>query len=127
MADPQHLAMIQGVITRMASNSFLIKGWTVTVVAGLSAFATDKSDASFALIAVVVVVVFALLDAYYLALEKAYRDLFTTHAAQEGATEWAMEADAVRVGDIMAALSRPAVWLLHGVALVAAIVVAATA
>ena len=28
-----HLEMIQAVITRMAGNSFLIKGWSVTLVA----------------------------------------------------------------------------------------------
>ena len=29
----RHLEMIQAVITRMASNSFMLKGWAVTLIA----------------------------------------------------------------------------------------------
>ncbi|MGX1266794.1 hypothetical protein RKD55_004738 [Rossellomorea marisflavi] len=35
----RHLELIQNVMSRMASNSFLLKGWTVTLVVGLLAFA----------------------------------------------------------------------------------------
>jgi len=35
LAHPQ---MIHGVINRMAGNSFLLKGWSVTLVAALRAF-----------------------------------------------------------------------------------------
>ena len=34
-----HLQMIQAVITRMAGNSFMVKGWTVTLVTALFALA----------------------------------------------------------------------------------------
>jgi len=30
----KHLEMLQVVISRMAANSFILKGWTVTLVAG---------------------------------------------------------------------------------------------
>ena len=41
----KHLEMIQGVINRMASNSFLLKGWTVVLVSALFALAAnDKID-----------------------------------------------------------------------------------
>jgi len=30
-----HLGFIQGAINRMGNNSFLVKGWTVALVAGL--------------------------------------------------------------------------------------------
>ena len=33
----KHLQMIQGIINRMASNSFALKGWSVTLVAGIFA------------------------------------------------------------------------------------------
>ncbi|MEN9503463.1 MAG: hypothetical protein RI964_2748 [Pseudomonadota bacterium] len=35
----KHLEMLQQVITRMASNSFLIKGWSITLISALLAFA----------------------------------------------------------------------------------------
>ena len=31
----KHLELVQSVINRMASNSFMLKGWAVTLVAGI--------------------------------------------------------------------------------------------
>ena len=31
----KHLELIQGIINRMAGNSFMLKGWAVTLVAGI--------------------------------------------------------------------------------------------
>lgn len=39
-----HLEMIQGVISRMASNSFALKGWAVTLVAGIFALSSKDAD-----------------------------------------------------------------------------------
>ena len=46
-AEIAHLQMIQAVITRMASNSFLIKGWSVTLVAALFALAAANTNGVF--------------------------------------------------------------------------------
>ena len=40
----KHLEMVQGVINRMASNSFMLKGWAVTLVAGIFALAGKDTD-----------------------------------------------------------------------------------
>ena len=42
-----HLKMVQAVITRMAGNSFLIKGWSVTLVAALFALAAAAYQPAF--------------------------------------------------------------------------------
>lgn len=39
-----HLGMIQGVINRMASNSFALKGWAVTLVVGIFVLAGKDAD-----------------------------------------------------------------------------------
>src|SRR4051812_3806111 len=114
---PEHLALIQGVITRMAGNSFLIKGWTITLVAGLTALAADKSDRSFAWIAVAVVIVFAFLDAYYLALERAYRTLYADVLADRNTDAWTLDGGNVGPAAVLKGLSGFAVWPLHGAAL----------
>ncbi|WP_435354079.1 hypothetical protein [Morganella morganii] len=44
-----HLGFIQGVINRMGSNSFMIKGWCVALVAAIFALSADKANSSFAL------------------------------------------------------------------------------
>lgn len=71
-----HLPLIQGVINRMGNNSFLVKGWTVTLVAAIFALAATGSNQHFILIALIPIVVFWFLDSYYLKQEKLYRELY---------------------------------------------------
>lgn len=72
----KHLELIQGVINRMASNSFLLKGWAVTLVAGVFALVSQDTDKIFFLVAYIPIIVFWWLDAYYLLQERLYRSLY---------------------------------------------------
>lgn len=72
----KHLELIQGVISRMASNSFMLKGWTVTLVAGIFVLAGKDTDKLYFLVAYIPVIVFWGLDAYYLLQERLYRSLY---------------------------------------------------
>ena len=76
--DVNHLNMIQGVVNRLAGNSFTIKGWSVTLVAALLGLAVNNVNPWLAMIALIPAIAFWLLDAYYLMLERRYRKLFTT-------------------------------------------------
>ena len=71
-----HLEMIQGVINRMASNSFMLKGWAVTLVAGIFALAAKDADKLYFIITYVPIFVFWGLDAFYLRQERLYRKLY---------------------------------------------------
>ena len=72
----KHLELIQEVIKRMASNSFLLKGWTVTLVVGILALASKDTDKQYFWIAYIPILMFWLLDAYYLQQERLYRSLY---------------------------------------------------
>lgn len=72
----KHLEWIQGVINRMASNSFTLKGWAVTLVAGIFALANTDADKIYYLVAYIPILIFWGLDAYYLLQEKSYRALY---------------------------------------------------
>lgn len=72
----KHLELVQGVINRMANNSFLLKGWAVTLVAGIFALAGKDTDKLYFLVAYIPVIVFGGLDAYYLLQERLYRSLY---------------------------------------------------
>lgn len=72
----KHLELIQGVISRLAENSFLLKGWNVTLVAALFALAAQGTDITFAFIAPFAALAFWGLDAYYLRQERLYRQLY---------------------------------------------------
>jgi hypothetical protein len=56
-----HLGFIQGIITRMGLNSFLLKGWSVTLVAAIVALSTKQADRRFVLLALFLVAVFGCL------------------------------------------------------------------
>ena len=72
----KHLEFIQGVINRMAGNSFLLKGWTVTIVSALFVLVGSHADRRLLSVVLLPVIVFWGLDAYYLRLERLYRALY---------------------------------------------------
>ena len=69
----KEIDLIQECIKRMASNSFFIKGWNITVVAACITM-VDKYEAPSGYIAAVVAcLAFWWMDTYYLRLERMYR------------------------------------------------------
>jgi hypothetical protein len=72
----RYLEMIQGVVTRMESSSFFLKGGTVTLTAGVLALSSTGLHRMFVSIAFMAIVVFWGLDSYYLSLERRFRRLF---------------------------------------------------
>ena len=46
----KHLEMIEGIIERMGSNSFQLKGWAVTLVSVIGALSAQGSDKRFFLL-----------------------------------------------------------------------------
>ena len=72
----KHLELIQAVISRMASNSFRLKEWTVVLVSAILFLAARENSGDIALIGLVPAVLFWGLDAYYLRQERLYRALY---------------------------------------------------
>lgn len=72
----KHLELVQGVVNRMSNNSFLLKGWAVTLVAGIFSLASKDADKLYFLVTYVPVIVFWGLDTYYLHQERLYRSLY---------------------------------------------------
>ncbi len=87
----KHLEMIQAIITRMNSNSFMLKGWAVTLVAGVFALASKESNEFYFLIAFIPSIIFWGLDAYYLLQERLYRSLYNiVRALDENDVDFSM-------------------------------------
>ncbi|OAN78204.1 hypothetical protein A8B82_10700 [Sulfitobacter sp. EhC04] len=72
----KHLDFIQATISRLAQNSFQIKGWTVLSVSAVLAIAFRESSSGAAILALIPTIMFWFLDSYYLALERIYRSMF---------------------------------------------------
>ena len=74
--NDKHLSLIQGVVNRLAGNSFALKGWSVTLVSALLALAAKDADACLVAIALLPALTFWGLDGYFLAQERLYRGLY---------------------------------------------------
>lgn len=68
-----YLQMIQNIITRMAENSFKIKGWAIGVMLAIFSFAGTQGDERCILFTIFPLLVLWGLDTYYLQLERKYR------------------------------------------------------
>ncbi len=112
----QHLSFIQGVISRMNSNSFSMKGWMVAIVSALAAvYASDSFNPCgylYFVVAIPVVFVFCGLDAYYLKMEKQYRKLYDNVVENTAETDFCMDASSFDVS-FCQALKSPSVWVLY--------------
>ena len=90
----KHLEFIQAAISRMATNSFLFKGWAITIAAALSAFASVETKTVLLLIAVISTIMFWALDGYYLWLERGFIRLHSQVALKnEGEIDFSMRID----------------------------------
>jgi len=72
----KHLEFIQAIITRMASNSFLLKGWGVILVSALFALASKDQSRYFIYLAYFPAIAFWILDGYFLWQERLFRKLY---------------------------------------------------
>ena len=72
----KHLEFIQNIITRHNTNSFQIKGLTVTIVSALLAVYASNDNLAFLWISIIPTILFWFLDSYYLQLERKFRGLY---------------------------------------------------
>ena len=72
----KHLEFIQGVINRLASDSFRLKGWSVVLVSALFVLSAREGRPELVSMAFVPVFVFWGLDGYFLWQERLFRALY---------------------------------------------------
>jgi hypothetical protein len=76
----KEIDLIQGIINRMSQNSFLLKGWAITIIVAVLALSKDtiviKDITYFSLILLIPLLVFWYLDAFFLHKERCYIKLY---------------------------------------------------
>ena len=72
----KHIDIVQSTISRMAQNSFAIKGWTITVLVGLFVFLQKDNFRNNMIIYLIPIIFFWVLDSYYLWQERLFRKLY---------------------------------------------------
>jgi hypothetical protein len=93
----KHLEMIQSVIERMGNNSFLIKGWSITLVSAIFVIAIQDKDKVTALWTLFPALIFWFLDGFYLWQERLLRSLYDrVRLLDEKKIDFSMDASQVR-------------------------------
>ena len=76
----KEIDLIQNIINRMAHNSFLIKGWALSIIGVMLAIIRDSIFTPKGLLLLYIIlfltITFWYLDAYFLKIEKQYRKLY---------------------------------------------------
>lgn len=74
----KEIDLIQDCVKRMANNSFLLKGWTISLVGIIIALADKKIDKIFlGIITLSITIIFWGLDTYFLRIERMYRKMYS--------------------------------------------------
>src|SRR5687768_9317771 len=97
----KYLDILQSMVSRLANNSASCKQWCLTIVAAVMVFALDKGKPEAILAALLPIIAFFWMDAYYLALE---RDVRATYSAF---IEMARDEDDTRVMEAIYRISIP--------------------
>jgi len=121
-----HLQMLQAIISRMAGNSFLLKGWSVTLVAALFALAADKANVYFVYLAYFPVVMFWCLDGYFLRQERLFRGLYDrVRNTPEEQIDFSMDTGVVsaQIADWFTVCLSSTLLLFHGTVLTSVVIV----
>ncbi len=115
-----HLQLIQSGISRMANNSFLLRGWSVTLVAALAATAAAAGRDQFAFFALLPGVVFWALDGFYLRQERLFRRLYDAVIAEpvstKGTLAFSMDTSRYQgdVPPVVVTRFTPILFMFHG-------------
>ena len=121
----KHLEFLQGVINRMAQNSFLIKGWTVTLVSALFALAAKDSNPVYVLVAYFPTAAFWFLDSYYLNQERLFRQVYDSVRGQNSPVDFSLSTKPFDkgLGDWVKALFSLTILIFYGIVIVTLIIV----
>ena len=121
----KHLELIQGVVNRLSTNSFLLKGWSVVLISALFALSVGGSNPAFVFLAYIPAFVFWGLDGYFLWEEKKFRKLYDhVRQLEEAEIDFSMDTTGVKdqAGTWWGATGSKTLVPFHGV-LIGAIVV----
>jgi hypothetical protein len=72
----KHLEFIQGVINRHNSNSFMIKGWSITLTTAIFAFTGSIKEPILCFISLGPIIMFWILDSIFLANERCFISMY---------------------------------------------------
>jgi hypothetical protein len=96
----KHLEFLQAVITRLANQGATLKNYCITVTTAVCGFAVTLQHPIVALLALLPIFTFAVLDAEYLSTERRFRALFDRVRREEWANMPSFELDPLSMPEL---------------------------
>jgi hypothetical protein len=119
----QHLEMIQAVVSRLANEAALIRGWALTVAAAFYGYAAQAADWPVAAVGLLPVIAFWVLNAYYLRAERQYRSLYARVRSHDAAVvPFSMDARKEKVHSWLRTLWSSTIAVFYGMIFVVGII-----
>lgn len=126
----KEIDLVQNCISRMANNSFLLKGWAVSLVAAILAIIHEKiNPVQISIILASIILCFWYLDAFFLKSERMYRELYNWIIIERSKnnTEKLYDLNAKRfegkVGNIFSVMLSETLRLLYGIPFIISILI----
>ena len=93
-AKLKHLELVQGIVSRLATNSFRLKGWTVLLLTAVAVLLVREGRTELVPVVLGPTLVFWGLDGYFLWQERLFRSLYA-HVSQleEHEIDFSMDVD----------------------------------
>lgn len=95
----KQLELIQAIITRLSNQGATLKNYCITVATAVCGFAVTLRCPSVALLALLPITTFALLDANYLSTERRFRKVYDRIRAEDWETMPSFEFDHLNVAE----------------------------
>ena len=125
----EYLRMIQEPICRMSTVSAIFKGFAATIVSGISLISYSKINIWILGLSFLPVLVFAVMDIYYLGLERKFRFLFEQVRNDKNAIDFSMKLtdDPLEIisakASVWECIKSPSIYLFYPVLLLILIIV----
>lgn len=112
----KHLEFIQNNITRMSTNSFLIKGWSITLISALFALAQKEANKDYVLLTYFAIPLFWYLNGFFLLQERKFRELYDdVRQKNEKDIDFSMDISVYKQGKctLISSLFAKSIWFLY--------------
>lgn len=125
-----HLTILQGVVSRMASNSQSCKTWCITIIAAVFIVSVNTTVDGLSLIALLPALLLGWLDMYYLGLERSFRTSYNSFvsALNQGnipsGTLFAVQPTRDRFSSWTSCFRSPSIWPFYSALIIVTLVVA---
>lgn len=125
----KEIDLIQNCINRMSQNSFLIKGWALTIFAGVTAFTKGENFSNPVILictTIIPFVCFWILDTFFLRTEKKYRkmyeDMLTKRKENNTEGQFELKPHNIKVDCYLKVMTSTTLVLFYGIPLLTSII-----